>query len=105
MLDFYHHLLNIDDWAQQKLGIKQKTRVIGTDHPKITKLERTLLHQKQQELMAEPTILTKWQEVYDRMVRPNKHSNIRTLAHIKTKKQCLETIFELIPVAYSLNIT
>ena len=105
MLDFYHHLLNIDDWAQQKLGIKPRTRVIGTDHPKITKLERTLLHQKQQELMAEPTILTKWQDVYEDMVRPLRHNNSVDESYLKTKKQCLETIFELIDKQYVEQIS
>ena len=105
MLDFYHNLLDIDKMIKEKIGLVPTKRLVGTDNPKITRLEMALHQQRRMELLENPTILNKWIDVFNDMIRPAKHSKSVSDAHLKTKKQCLETIFELIDKQYVEQIT
>lgn len=100
MLNFYHDLLEIEDWAKKRLSSKlDKLRVL-IDNPKISHLKYAMERQKHEELAMTPTTKTKWQDVYEDMIRPAKHSKNINISHLKTKFQCLETIFELIDKPY-----
>ena len=104
MLHFYRDLLEIDKSTNGKIenilyGKKYQTT------PKIRHLLEGARAQKQQELTEQPTLLTKWQDVYEDMIRPAKHSRTVSNEHLKTKKQCLDTIFELIDKQYIEQIT
>ena len=61
--------------------------------------------QKYQELAEQPSLSTRWQDVYEDMVRPLRHNNSVDESYLKTKKQCLETVFELIDKQYVEQIT
>lgn len=90
MLNFYHDLLEIEDWAKKRLSSKlDKLRVL-IDNPKISHLKYAMERQKHEELAMAPTTKTKWQDVYEDMVRPAKHSKNINISHLKTKFQCLE---------------
>ena len=105
MLDFYHNLLDIDKMIKEKIGLVPIKRLSGPDNPKIIRLEMALQQQRRKELLETPTILSKWIDVFNDMIRPAKHSKSVSDAHLKTKKQCLETIFELIDKQYVEQIT
>lgn len=104
MVQFYRDLLEIDKSANGKIenilyGKKCKTT------SKIRHLLDGVRTQKRNELSEQPRLATKWQDVYEDMVRPLKHNQSVDESYLKTKKQCLETIFEIIDKQYVEQIT
>ena len=73
--------------------------------PKIEKLIQYAKKQKDDEMIKLPDTSTPWIEIFNAMVRPDLHSKNISEETIKTKKQCLKTIFELIDKQYIEDIT
>lgn len=104
MLRFYRDLNEIDASANGKIeNILHNTEYETT--PKIRRLLKGVRAQKQKELFEQPSIMSKWEDVFEDMIRPSQHSKSVTDSQLKTKKQCLSTIFELINKQYVEQIT
>lgn len=105
MIQFYKDLLNLENFTKERTGLTPKSTSFGSDNFKIMKLRAVAEHQRKQELEEGPVILNKWEDVFNDMIRPAKHNKSITESHLNTKKQCIETIFQLIDKQYVEKIT
>lgn len=88
--------------AHSLIGCTQR---IQPSNPKVRHLLSAMKTQKNYDIGSIPQTSTPWIEIFNAMIRPDLHSKNISEETIKTKKQCLETIFELIDKQYIEDIT
>lgn len=104
MLDFIRTLKDVEKYSQSKIERLKEDKRTGTNNPKVRHLLEAMRAQKNQEIASALTTQTKWEDVYEDMVRPAKHSKSTSSSTLLQKKKCLETIFELLDVQYVEDI-
>lgn len=105
IFDFVRTLDDIEEYAQIKVERLKANKRTGTNNPRVRHLLEAMRAQKNQEIANALTTRTKWEDVYEDMVRPAKHSKSTSISTLTQKKKCLETIFELLDVQYVEQIT
>lgn len=100
ILNFVHTLNDIEEYSKTKIERLKNDERTGTNNPKVRHLLEAMRAQKNQEIANALTTHTKWEDVYEDMVRPAKHSKSTSASTLTQKKKCLETIFELLDVQY-----
>lgn len=101
-LDFYEKLQEIEEMTKRVFLMTRHTGggIYPTADRRIRRLLDVMQEQKRRDLTDPISTNTKWETVYNDMIRPAKHSKNVSSSHLKTKYQCLETIFELIDKPY-----
>ncbi len=95
MINLVNSLLAIDKYADNR--IKQVCGEV-TEVPKtamIRNLEQTMLQQKYNDTNNAFKTQTKWEDVFQDMIRPTKYTKATSADTLRQKKACLETIFQL----------
>ncbi len=95
LFELLQSLLAIDQYADNRF---KQIRGEITEVPKtamIRNLEQTMLSQKYKDTNNAFKTQTKWEDVFQDMVRPTKYTKAVSSDTIKQKKSCLETIFQL----------
>ena len=95
MINLVNSLLAIDKYADNR--IKQVCGEV-TEVPKtamIRNLEQTMLQQKYNDTNNAFKTQTKWEDVFQDMIRPTKYTKATSADTLRQKKSCLETIFQL----------
>lgn len=103
--DYVRTLNDIEEYTQTKIERLKDDKRTGTNNPRVRHLLEAMRAQKNQEIANALTTKTKWEDVYEDMVRPAKHSKSVKIETLEQKKSCLETIFELLDTEYVENIT
>ncbi len=104
MLSFIRSLKDIEQYTEEKIKRLKYDKRTGTNNPKIRHLLQAMRAQKNQDIANAFNTKTKWEDVFENMIRPAMHSRTTTLSTLRQKKNCLETIFELMDVQYVENI-
>lgn len=103
-LDYIHTLNDIEEYTKNKIERLKDNKRTGTNNPRIRHLLEAMRQQKNQEIASALQTHTKWEDVYEDMVRPAKHSKSTSMSTLTQKKKCLETMFELLDVQYVEDI-
>ena len=96
IFDFVRTLNDIEEYTQTKIERLKEDKRTGTNNPRIRHLLEAMRTQKNQEISNALSTQTKWENVFDDMIRPAKHSKSTSMSTLIQKKKCLETMFELL---------
>ena len=104
MLSIFRHLLDIDQYTEEKFAKLQGKTTSIPKSSMIRTLESAVEYQKSQELSGVFKTRTTWLDAFADMIRPAKNAGNVSTTTLNEKKQCLSFIMELLDKEYVEDI-